>query len=284
MPGPVPTFSVDLIVKNIGKLPSPPAVIADLLRVIDDENISSVALANIIARDQATVVRILRIANSSFYGMSGKVDSLANAIAVLGLRTVRTLATGAAISGNLSSVVASGLDLKRFWHHGFATAVGARAIARRLNLGEGVAFVAGLLHDVGQLMLACSFTEHTKAIAKYRSENAVSQLEAEKSVLGMDHAAIGGVLIDRWHFPQIIVEAIANHHSPELLKASSLPFVIYVASELDLSLESREDPSATTQTLSLACWNELNLSPVDRQEILVEIERDLEPFAELMMG
>ncbi|MGE5472439.1 MAG: HDOD domain-containing protein [Bacteroidota bacterium] len=280
----LPPLNIDLIVKNIGKLPSPSAVIVDLLRVIDDEEISSTALARIITRDQAIVVRMLRIANSSFYGMAGKVGSVADAIAVLGLRTVRTLAAGAAISGSLGSTLAPGFELKRFWRHSIATAVGARLLARRLNQGEGAAFVAGLIHDIGHLMLACSFPEYAAAVLQYQQEHDDCLSAAERAVLGMDHACIGGILAERWHFPPAICQAIRHHHDPSQIPDAPLARTVYLASILAQTLEQPGSPEERLRSVPEAIWSQADLSAADGEALLDAIESEFVPLCDILAG
>lgn len=276
-------LDLDLIVKNIGKLPSPSAVIIELLQVIDDEEISSAALAKIITRDPAIVVRMLRIANSSFYGMPGKVESVADAIAILGLRTVRTLAVGAAVAGNFTATTAPGFEAQRFWRHGTATAVGARTLARRMKLGEGAAFVAGLVHDIGQLMLACSFPAHLSAVTEHHRHHGGTVSEAERAVLGLDHADIGGILADRWHFPPAISQAIAHHHHPEKAFDPPLVFAVHLANDLAMALEFPGNADQRLQTISPASWQEANLSGHEGREILAIIEREFAPLSEILL-
>lgn len=279
----LPLLDLDLVVRNINNLPSPPAVIVELLHSIDDDDMSLSSLANIIARDQALVVRLLRIANSSFYGMPGRVDSIPDAIAVLGLRAVRTLAAASALSDGFAKASAPGFELEIFWRHSIATALSARALAQHMELAEGGAFVAGLLHDIGSLMLACSFPEHTAAVARYQAAHGCFFHEAETAVLGMDHARIGGILGERWHFPPLICAAIANHHRPDEPEGGALACTVHLGNALAHALGLAGDPDEMVPCISRECWDRANLSRQDSERIFGKIEQEFETLSQVLL-
>ncbi len=280
----LPRLDLDLVARNINKLPSPSAVIAELLACIDDDEMSSATLAKIIAKDQALVARLLRIANSSFYGMSGRVESVSGAITVLGFRTVRTLSAASALSGDLTALSAPGFDFGIFWRHGIATALLARALAHRMKLGEGAAFVAGLLHDVGRLMLACSFRDHLAAAASYQATHACFMHEAELAAIGIDHARIGGFLCERWHFPPTICDGIAHHHRTYDPESGLLACVVHLADAMAHALDLAGDPAEVVPCISQYCWNRTNLSWRDSQEIFAEVEQEFAPLSQVLLS
>ncbi|MDQ5945995.1 MAG: hypothetical protein QG619_1418, partial [Pseudomonadota bacterium] len=187
----------DTVLKGVRNLPSLPTVVIELLQSMDNDDADTRELAGKLARDQALTAKVLRVANSSFYGLQGKVDSIGDAIVVLGLHGVRTLATAAAItdvfapkgSGGAASVQTYNMHL--FWRHSIAVGLCAKAIARKRRLNDGNAFTAGLMHDIGRLALASCFPAHIAAVAKDRAETGDCWLFAERRVLGLDHAEIG---------------------------------------------------------------------------------------------
>jgi putative nucleotidyltransferase with HDIG domain len=210
-----PSFLLDreTFLRGVGKLPSLPAVLVEVMESLNAEQPVLKQLARKLSRDQALVAKMLRIANSSFYGLRGQVGSIDDAIQVLGLRGIRSLTVTAAVSGVFSTVPCPDFDLPRFWRHSIATALCARELARQRGFNDGYAFVAGLLHDVGHLVLASCFPAHLAAIRRTAGETGQSWLLTEERVLGVDHAALGRMLTTHWHFPQIISEAIALHHT-----------------------------------------------------------------------
>lgn len=282
----LPPLDLDVLARKIGVLPASSKVILDLLRVIDANEISATALAEIVSRDQAIVVRLLRIANSSFYGLPGRVDSVIDAIAILGWRQVRNLATGIAIFQTFSQVKAPGFDFIQFGRHSVAVAVGTRVLASRMKLCEGSAFVAGLIHDVGRVAVAQASPEHTAAIARHRDCNACSLAESERAVQGIDHARIGGALAERWHFPSVICDAIAAHHGidddPER-SFTPLARAVGLANALDHCRNEHTDPEIQQECLSRLPWEKANLSADDGKKALAAIELEQEFLCGMLM-
>jgi len=272
-------LDLEVLVRKIGKLPASSEVILELLRVIDADEISATALAEIISRDQAIVVRLLRIANSSFYALPGQVESITDAVAILGWRQVRTLAAGVAIFRSFSDVKTPGFDFNQFWRHSVAVAVAARELALRMKLAEGGAFVAGLIHDIGRIVVAHSFPHYSQAVVRYQEIHACPFTEAEHAVLGIDHARIGGTLAERWHFPPAICNAIATHHATNDAPAPQLDplaLAVWMANALAHCRSDHEQPETQRQCVSRLPWERINLVEIDGERVLAAIERELE--------
>lgn len=282
-PPSLPPLDLELVIKNISKLPTPPAVTVELLHAIDREDSSPIALAKSITKHQALVVRILRIANSSFYGMPEQVEDISDAITILGMRTIRTLAIATSVFNGLASVSVPGFLLEIFWRHSIATALCCRALANRVDQREGAAFVSGLLHDVGVLVLNSCFPNHVAAVARYQADNNCFVFEAERAVLGMDHAQIGSLLGERWHFPPAICEAIAYHHNPDHGN-DSLADVVHLGDALAHALDLADNPVEMVPCISQRCWNNVGLSWQDNEEIFVEVEQEFGALSQLTLN
>lgn len=275
MTGPkLEVITADLVTRNINRLPPASGIVSDLLRCLDDENVTATTLAHIIARDQALVARLLRVANSPFYGLRGQVDSIPNAIAVLGLRAVHGMATASAFCGMFPAISGSSFKVDVYFRHSLACAACSRALARRMGLSQGGAFVAGLLHDIGQLMLACVFPAHMAAANAYRREHDCLMSEAEMAVAGMDHGQIGGILGERWHFPPAICDVIANHHRPEAGVCGDLVCVVHLGDVLAHALDLANDPLEAVPRIAEPCWRKADLAWLDSQEIFAEVEKE----------
>ena len=218
--------SVASVLDHAQKLPSLPSVVLEILESFDNERMDVSTLAGKIANDQALVARVMRVANSAFFGLSGQVGTIFEAISVLGFNNLRGLVTAAAII-NASPKNLGQFDLVVFWRHGICTAACAKVLAKRLGLNPEIAFTAGVLHDIGKLIIAMEYPAEAKAVDEGSDE---SLLEAERHLIGYDHAALGGELAKRWKFPQTIQDAIRLHHSPQDANGrNSLSDVVYVA-------------------------------------------------------
>ncbi|HWI11122.1 MAG TPA: HDOD domain-containing protein [Burkholderiaceae bacterium] len=213
---PLPVGREPLALSTIHDLPALPAALLELLRVLGNDSVETGTLAAKISHDQALTAKTLRLANSSFYGVSRHVNSVTDAIAVLGLRAVRTLVTTAGLAGSFKPPTCEGFDFPGFWRHAIESAVGAKLVANAIGADGETAFTAGLLHDIGQLALASGFAAKYARVLALQAEHGIELCDAERALLGIDHPALGALLAERWHFPGQIVEAIGAHHARAL--------------------------------------------------------------------
>lgn len=220
---------VNETLSHIQKLPSLPHVVAGILQGFENENISIAALAKIIANDQALVARVMRVANSPFFGLSRQVGAISEAISILGFNNLRGLVIAAAFINEFPQL-SQQFNWNGFWRHGIATAVCAKVLARRVGQNPEVAFTAGLLHDIGKLVMGVYFPESFAKLPVADKTSTAETLSMERNMLGFDHAELGREIADRWHFPTGICEAIGRHHVPEKEdEAINLCDVVYAA-------------------------------------------------------
>lgn len=276
------TLTMADVLADIRELPSLPSAVDALIAALDDDTINIDALAHDIAKDQALSARALRVANSPFYGVQHKVASIHDAIVVLGLKAVGSLIMAASVSSHLKPRADSGFDLSRFWRHSIGTALCARALARRARLAPEIGFTAGLLHDIGLLLLATTRPEHFGRIMAWRDEQDCLTHTAEHHVLGFDHAAIGAALAERWHFPPVIVRAVAHHHHLEDDVKATMADVVHVANALARALDLGGEPNALVPPLDAGAWHRLDLSEAAVSALLAKIEREHESYCTLL--
>ena len=153
-PLPQTPLTPEMLMSTVRELPALPAVVLELIDLLGREGVAAEQLVAKISHDQALTAKTLRLANSSFYGMPRKVSRVSDAISVLGLRTVRTVVTAAAVTGSFAPPRCEGFDFVAFWRHAIGTAVCARLLATGMKVDPEAAFTAGLLHDLGHLVLA----------------------------------------------------------------------------------------------------------------------------------
>ena len=252
------TIAVADIVRNIRDLPALPAVVLELIRTFGEEDVDIDTLAAKIARDQALAARTLRLANSSFYGLASRVSTIGQAVVVLGFDSVRTLVAGSGIIDTLSAG-GDAVDVAGFWRHSMATAVCARSLARRTGLNPESAFIAGLLHDIGRLVLATRFASGYSEVRAWRERGDGWLLEAEQAVMGIDHQQVGLLLAESWKFPLPIRRAISNHHRPEAADCGGLASVVHVANAIVHALDLAGEPDAAVPPVMDAAWDSLRL-------------------------
>ena len=225
---------------KIENLPTLPVVVQQIQKLIASPNSSMVQIAAIIARDQAIAARVIRLINSAFYGLGGKVASIQQAIVLLGLNTVKNLIVGVSVVTMFedSAGGASMFDTQKFWLHAFACALGAKAIAKKINAREPEDFfLAGLLHDIGILVLDQFFHQEFVGIVQDAAGRKIDYVKAEQERLGLTHAEIGEYMGRKWKIPELLVHGMRYHHRPlftdrELAGSIQLIAAVHVADAL----------------------------------------------------
>jgi putative nucleotidyltransferase with HDIG domain len=253
---------------RVSSLPVLPQAVIEALRALRSDQASADDCAERISRDQALTARTLRLANSAFYGMPGRVATIRHAHDVLGRRTLGALLTTAAVSTQFSHCSGPGFDFESFWRHALGTAVAAQALALETGADDEQAFIAGLLHDIGRLALAAYFAESLAGAVQFARARDMPLVLAERQLLGVDHAEVGAMIAAHWHFPIVVVAAILDHHGPGQRGAASAPTSVSTLTELvhladaivhALDLNGADDEAVPT--LSAAAWDHLGLAP-----------------------
>ena len=264
-------------------IPTLPAVYRELLRRLQDEEVTVPAVAEIIARDQALTARILRLVNSAFYGCHEEITKIKRAVVVLGLRAVRNtaLATGVFDYFRDETKGRAG-DPTRFWEHSVAVAVIGRTLAAsRLPRHQDEAWVAGLLHDVGKLVEKRYFPEDFDHIRQVAAEQGLPWYECEGRLFAVNHAQIGKAILKGWNFPAAVVEAVHLHHTPEAARRNpQLTALVHVADVLAYGMGYGAPGSPPPLACSRPALDLLALEsvdgPGDEPRIRDEIARGLE--------
>jgi putative nucleotidyltransferase with HDIG domain len=278
------TISHDDLGKNIRSLPSLPVIVIDLLNSFEQQDINLGQLAEKVSRDQALAAKTLRLANSSFYGLSRKVATIQQAITVLGFDSVRALITAAAATDVFSPDIHPTFDFKSFWQHAVGTAVCSKLLARAVNLNQNYAFITGLLHDVGTLVLVTRFPEQFSSATAYQRDHDCHMEEAERAVLGLDHSVAGRALAEHWKFPVLMQKAIANHHAPQSQDLGDIASVVHVADAVVHALDLPRQEEAMVPTIAADAWNSLRIPPATLRAVFRETESEFEKVYQLLLA
>ncbi len=209
-------MNIQAVLARVDTLPPMPAVAVELLKAARDPNVDLAEVAGWIERDAAMAANILRLANSPFYGLRAEVTSIRQATSLLGLRKVVQIALMVLSSRYLAPAqegyaLASG----ELWKSSLATAVAAELVARECRYRDpSVAYTAGLLQDVGKIVLADFVSGALAEIQRLVDDEGLSWEEAERRTVGIPHPEVGALLLERWNFPEALVEAVRCHHHP----------------------------------------------------------------------
>jgi HD-like signal output (HDOD) protein len=212
--GPSPQFEQlqqDLL--GIRDLPTAPPVLCALCELLARETVSAGKLAEVLEKDTALTAKLLRMANSAYFALGQPVTEVRSACVVLGFDMVKSLAIGVTALESLGRRVGRSFDLKGFWRHSVGVGAGAQRIARHLGLREtGTAFCAGILHDLGKLVLVTLSPQRYAKLLPAPGSHSLRELEQRE--YGGDHQAVGDWLGRRWRFPEPLLAMIGSHHDP----------------------------------------------------------------------
>ena len=222
------------LVAKVKNLPPVPHAALKLVSLLDQPSVSNDEVVQALRCDNVLTAKLLRACNSPYFGLAEPVTSVDQAVFLLGhqqiLHIVLTIAFGSAMVVPLPGYAVEASEL---WRHSLVTATAGELIASEftdLNVEPPVAFTIGLLHDIGKLVLSQTLTADIQADIRRRIEqDKLARVEAEKAVLGTDHGEVGAQLLQSWHLPDDLVEAVANHHQPILKPRARLSVVTHLA-------------------------------------------------------
>lgn len=222
--------NIATILHRIHNLPALPTIANEALRILNDNNSSKNDVVNIISKEQSFIAKILTIANSPIYGLRKEVSTLSFAVFILGIKEIKKVVLALAFIESFKMVKDKYFNPEEFWLHSFIVANLSRKIAMDLNLNNtGEAFVAGFLHDFSVSVLHRDFGEEYAQIIDLVSQNMPFE-SAEKQILGVTHYDISKIVLNNWEFPEILTDAVANHHTPSVAEIDKkLTSVIHLA-------------------------------------------------------
>jgi putative nucleotidyltransferase with HDIG domain len=267
------TLTLHEVGQRVARLPAMQPVRAELLNCLTQEEVDLHRVIGLVGRDPALAASTLRLANSSFFGLPHQVDSVSQALALLGFRSLQSIVLTAAVVDHFKgSGEAGGFDEQACWRHSMAVALCAQALAPRAGVRESAAFTAGLLHDIGRLVLRVVCPQALEQVAAHSLAHDTPWLVAERAVLGFDHAQVGGLLARQWHLPQALCDALALHHDCEHPQADALVWLVHVADALAHALDLAGDPHECVPDVQARAWNGLGLDWGDSTALLSTIE------------
>lgn len=237
------------------ELPTLPAVALRVAQTMGSADVSILDVCEEIERDQAITAKVLKLVNSPFYGFTGRVTSIQRSLVLLGFNTVRSLVLGVSVFDGGSEKV------RDLWLHALGVSTAAEAIARRLGMSDAEEIAtAGLLHDIGKVAISAKRPALRDRIVALARESGASVLEAEREVLGIDHAAIGKAMAEQWKLPAAIAEVVAHHHAPDLAaSAARQTSVVHVADAIVKGFGYGQFEGETVSRVSPTAWRLLGV-------------------------
>ncbi|GAB3254224.1 HDOD domain-containing protein [Chitinimonas naiadis] len=240
------------VASHISSTLAMPDHLRDILRMLDSQAISLETIAHELEDEPTLVARLMRVANSPFYGVAGRVEGVGQALRVLGTSNTQSFVTAMITMSQLSRLSLDPETRDKLRQHSLMVAYLARNLANLTGLSQDTAFVAGLLHDFGRFVLISEFAEHYMPVLEshYITQRPITELEQQ--LLGFNHADVGAELARIWHYPERIEQAIRHHHAPNG-QMEGIVLLIALANRLDNDDERTDD-------LHLASWLRLGIS------------------------
>ncbi len=214
---PLDLHQIDSRLKGCPCLPSLSSIDSALKELLGADQRYTSQIAEIIRRDPSLTSRLLRMVNSVYYGISKPIKNIEEAVFYLGVRQIRQLAMVTPVIEDFQKLAGNyHFPWREFWQHCIGTALMTREVIDIIQApNEEIDYVAGLIHDVGKIVMASTFPEHFTEICRRRKESGLDLLELEREVLGMDHAELGAIYIKKQILPEVFVEIVQFHHQPE---------------------------------------------------------------------
>ncbi len=271
------------LVKDINGLVTLPDVYLRINQLIEDPNSSTADIAKAVSQDPSFTIRLLRVANSSLYSFPSAVDTVSKAISIIGTSQVRNLALSMSVASSFDSLLNELVSMPNFWRHSLFCALISRHLAKEAGrCDKDALFTAGLLHDIGELVIFNRLPEQAKEslLMVLDSQDEVTVEQAERQVIGFDHSAVGGELARTWKLPPLLEECIAYHHDvagakrhPRETALVHIANVLAQMAEVD-DLEPEDVPQIDPLAWELSGLTADCIEPAVRaaQEEIIEVE------------
>lgn len=225
-------LTLEMLRAHFKQLPGSPKPVQRVLELVRSPNVSVADIARAVEADLVLTLRVLRTANSPFYGSRGGIAAMRDACRVLGVHTLGNVATAVLAMAQFPVTGEFAEWRRELWRHGAAVGAIARALARHQKLSPDTAYTAGLLHDIGRMALQTCFPAQYALVLKRRDSGGLPLKDVESEVFGLDHCVVGAELIRMWQIPSAISNAIARHHPDPEGDADALGDLIHLADVL----------------------------------------------------
>lgn len=271
------------LVENFRGTGSLPVVYLKLNEAINDPNTSIHKISNVISEDASLSARLLRLVNSPFYGFPQKIGTISEAVFLVGSKQVRDVALATTMMRTFSGIPDDLMNMEKFWMHSLACGVGAKVIAEKIGESEFERFfVAGVLHDIGRLVMFSKAPEESKIILQRSMDERRPMVDVEYDQIGCSHTEIGRTLLDAWKLPQYYQEVAAYHHTPE--RAHQYPLetiVVHVADTIVHSLRIGTSGELYVPRMHKESFHKLNLSLNQLSKLIHVIEHEVNLVLEM---
>ncbi len=274
------------IINNIDSLPVLPEIILKINEVLQNSEVNIDEITQIIEKDSSLSTKVLRLANSSYYGFASQIDSISRAIIVLGFNTVCNVATSVGVSAIFKEQYKNvGIDLAGLWLHTLGCAVASKVIISVKNVNDAEkAFICGILHDIGKIIIARVFPAEQKKIfeALIKSKNTICEIEEE--IIGTDHTKVGFAIGKKWKFPDYILDVIRFHHNPFLsMIAPDITAAVHLGNAIAKALSFGVSTDPKVSVINPEIWGRIGIDEKTIPSLIKDIQNEFDLAMEFWM-
>ena len=271
---------------TIKDIPTLPTIVFELNELLQDPNTPITDISDIIEKDQAMSLRVLKLVNSAFYGIHKEVNDIGNAIVLLGFNTVRNAIVSLGVINSFLGIKAlEGFDIRDFWKHSLAVAVVSKGLAEKTKIATpDSCFVGGLLHDIGKVILAQYFQDLFEKVWNVAKRENISFYEAEMKEISIDHAIIGAHLATNWELPESFIDVIRWHHDVRNdTESKKMILIIYLSDIIVNSYNADPDGNIDLSAMHPAALKFLKKQLGDVDSWFAEIKKDIQSSYEFFL-
>ncbi len=291
--------SLEKLIERSGKLGSLPAIVYKVFGVMDDPKSTATNIGKVINDDPALTARLLKLVNSPFYGFTAKVDTVYRAVALIGHKELRSVVVAASAINVFDGIPSDLVSMKDFWKRSLSTAVTARVLAafKREQQIERF-FIAGLLHDIGSLLLYLKMPDEMSQVLQLQKNDRLELAKAEHEIMGYDHTEVGGGLLKKWNLPAQICGSVRYQLEPQQApeKEQSAAWLVYLATHI---VDEFFEPYALAQTsenpqgdafeidleaIDISVWQANKLDPALLPKILDKAYQQFESSKDILLS
>ena len=275
---------IDAILASEPSLTSLPDIYARIVEAIKCPRSSAAYIADVISKDVSLAAKLLRLVNSPFYGFPQKIDTLSRAVAIVGSNHLSNLALGISVVSLFSDIPSGVIDMRSFWRHSVACGTAARLLAGQVNgKNEERFFVAGLLHDIGRLVMIKHSPGHYLAMLRRMDANNEPISNAERAVWGFSHEELAGALLRQWRFPAVLETSIRLHHDPVVPGALLEPAFVHLADIISHAM-GYAGGREFVPPLAQGAWEAVNLPVSALSVIILQLDHQLDEILNIFFS
>ena len=276
---------IEEILNIANHIPPFPKVAIQVMRMLDNKEVKAKDLAEVIKYDAAITANLLKTCNAAYFGLTRKVSSLDDALVVVGHDILKDIITACSSSRFYKGGAGEGYQLEQgdLWKHSVATAILAKQLSVHFReVDPGVAFTAGLLHDIGKRFLSSFVADDFEKLMERGHSGESSFIEAEKEFLGMNHAELGGLIMEKWEFSEELIAAVKEHHDQDALDKSQLTALIALSNTLVISLGIGVGADGLSGKIKGEGLKRFGISTIDLDRYLADLVLEMDKAEEMM--